>query len=102
MSYRISYSDKFDKSLDKIDNSNAQKILKYLKNHVDGSENPRASGKALTGNLKGLWRYRVGDYRITMFYPNNAYESMPKIINFHPFVCNSFIFRKFVVENKNL
>lgn len=24
----------------------------------------RAHGKALTGNLKGIWRYRVGDYRI--------------------------------------
>ncbi|GHT15881.1 hypothetical protein FACS189426_23720 [Bacteroidia bacterium] len=64
MSYSLSFSDKFDKSLDKIDNANAQKILKYLKKNVDGSENPRTFGKALIGNLKGLWRYRVGDYRI--------------------------------------
>ncbi|GHS88149.1 hypothetical protein FACS1894201_09590 [Bacteroidia bacterium] len=64
MSYSLSFSDKFDKSLDKIDNANAQKILKYLKKNVDGSENPRAFGKALIGKLKGLWRYRVGDYRI--------------------------------------
>ena len=28
------------------------------------AENPRVKGKALTGDLKGLWRYRVGDYRI--------------------------------------
>jgi mRNA interferase RelE/StbE len=27
-------------------------------------ENPRTSGKALKGNLGGLWRYRVGDYRV--------------------------------------
>ena len=27
-------------------------------------EDPRSRGKALTGNLAGLWRYRVGDYRI--------------------------------------
>ena len=27
-------------------------------------ENPRNNGKALTGQLGGLWRYRVGDYRI--------------------------------------
>jgi len=26
--------------------------------------NPRSKGKALSGNLKGLWRYRVGDYRV--------------------------------------
>ncbi|MDR0506540.1 MAG: type II toxin-antitoxin system RelE/ParE family toxin [Dysgonamonadaceae bacterium] len=64
MSYRISYSDKFDKSLEKIDFAHAQKILKYLKKNVDGSENPRAFGKALTGNMKGLWRYRIGNYRV--------------------------------------
>ena len=27
-------------------------------------EDPRSRGKALTGNLAGVWRYRVGDYRI--------------------------------------
>ncbi|MDR1746471.1 MAG: type II toxin-antitoxin system RelE/ParE family toxin [Tannerella sp.] len=64
MSYSIFYSDKFEKSLDKIDFAHAQQILKYLKKHVDGSENPRAFGKSLVGNYKGLWRYRVGDYRI--------------------------------------
>ncbi|GHU72895.1 hypothetical protein FACS189413_16640 [Bacteroidia bacterium] len=35
-----------------------------MKKNVDGSENPRAFGKALVSNLKGLWRYRVGNYRI--------------------------------------
>jgi mRNA interferase RelE/StbE len=27
-------------------------------------ENPRGIGKALTGPLGDLWRYRVGDYRV--------------------------------------
>lgn len=27
-------------------------------------ENPRDAGKALTGPLSGLWRYRIGDYRL--------------------------------------
>lgn len=27
-------------------------------------DNPRDRGKALTGGLSGLWRYRVGDYRV--------------------------------------
>ncbi|WP_211236547.1 type II toxin-antitoxin system RelE family toxin [Arthrobacter castelli] len=26
--------------------------------------NPRDSGKALVGDKGGLWRYRVGDYRV--------------------------------------
>ena len=25
---------------------------------------PRIRGKALTGRLAGLWRYRIGDYRV--------------------------------------
>ena len=27
-------------------------------------DNPHMSGKALVGNYAGLWRYRVGDYRL--------------------------------------
>lgn len=28
------------------------------------TEDSRQRGKALTANLAGLWRYRVGDYRV--------------------------------------
>jgi mRNA interferase RelE/StbE len=28
------------------------------------TEDPRQRGKALTANLSGLWRYRVGDHRV--------------------------------------
>lgn len=27
-------------------------------------KNPREKGKALAGNLNGLWRYRIGNYRL--------------------------------------
>jgi mRNA interferase RelE/StbE len=27
-------------------------------------DDPRSTGKALTGPLGGLWRYRIGDYRV--------------------------------------
>lgn len=27
-------------------------------------ENPRQKGKALVGELKGMWRYRIGNYRV--------------------------------------
>ena len=39
-------------------------ILKYLRERIATAENPRRFGHALTGDLKGLWRYRVGDHRI--------------------------------------
>ena len=41
----------------------AQRVLKAL-DELEGIEDPRSKGKALTGTLRGLWRYRVGDYRI--------------------------------------
>ncbi|MFQ8978526.1 MAG: type II toxin-antitoxin system RelE family toxin [Veillonella sp.] len=31
---------------------------------VDNVENPRYLGKSLTGNKTGLWRYRIGNYRV--------------------------------------
>lgn len=39
-------------------------ILKWIKKHLEGTDNPRTIGKGLVGELTGLWRYRVGDYRL--------------------------------------
>ena len=64
MSWDIVYSEKAVHTLAKIDKSNRDKILKWLDKNIVGSANPKAYGKSLAGNLSGLWRYRVGDYRI--------------------------------------
>lgn len=63
MAYRIETSKGFRKSLSKLSHDTAQRVLKAIK-ELDGIEDPRSQGKALTGRLRGLWRYRVGDYRI--------------------------------------
>ena len=39
-------------------------ILRYLRKRIATAEDPRRFGKPLTADLKGLWRYRVGNYRI--------------------------------------
>jgi mRNA interferase RelE/StbE len=36
----------------------------WLEKHIEGSNDPRISGKGLTGDKSGQWRYRVGKYRI--------------------------------------
>jgi mRNA interferase RelE/StbE len=41
-----------------------QTILRYLRERVAGSPDPKQFGKPLRMNLAGLWRYRVGDYRL--------------------------------------
>ena len=51
------------KQLTKLDNSAKRRILDYM-DDVARLKNPRERGKMLIGNMPGLWRYRVGDYRI--------------------------------------
>jgi mRNA interferase RelE/StbE len=52
------------KQLAKIDRQNARRITDFLQQRVAVSDNPRSAGKALSGPLGTLWRYRVGDYRL--------------------------------------
>jgi mRNA interferase RelE/StbE len=62
--WRVVVSKSAQKTLEKL-GANAQKeILLYLYERVTSARNPKQLGKPLTGKLKGLWRYRVGDYRI--------------------------------------
>lgn len=53
------------KSLDKIGHTDAKRIRNFLKQRLATTSDPRQLGKALTGKeLEGLWRYRVGDFRL--------------------------------------
>lgn len=61
---KINLSKKAQKNLDKLDNSIAKVITDYL-SEIEALEDPRSRGKTLTGNLAGLWRYRVSDYRVS-------------------------------------
>ena len=51
------------KQLRKLDAAISKRVLDYLE-QIEKLDNPRSRGKGLTANLSGLWRYRVGDYRI--------------------------------------
>ena len=64
MSYSVETTSRFDREFKRLDRY-TQRILKaWIEKNLMGCENPRSQGKALTGNLKGLWRYRIGDYRL--------------------------------------
>ena len=42
----------------------SQRVIAFLDERIQNSENPRLFGKVLTGDLGEFWRYRTGDYRI--------------------------------------
>ncbi len=60
---RIEYTETVRKQLKKLDKTMQKRILDYM-DEVGQLENPRSRGKALVENMRGLWRYRVGDYRV--------------------------------------
>jgi mRNA interferase RelE/StbE len=68
LAWTIEYSDTALGKLRKLDRQRAQAIADYMDKRIATTDNPRDFGrdfgKALTGSLKGRWRFRVGDYRI--------------------------------------
>lgn len=63
LAWKVELTDTAAKQLARLDKTQAQRITKYLR-RVMMLEDPRDAGKALTGNLRTYWRYRVGDYRV--------------------------------------
>lgn len=63
MAWTIDVSEKAVRALRKLDRQTARRIRDELA-EIAELEDPRSRGRALVGNLAGLWRYRVGDYRV--------------------------------------
>ncbi len=60
--YRVEWSERAVRELDKLDRQTARAIVRFMAERIQAVDSPRSSGKPLRG--EGLWRYRVGDYRI--------------------------------------
>lgn len=63
MSWEVELSPDVVKWFRKADPQTARRVRDALR-AITTLESPRDRGKALTGGLSGLWRYRVGDYRV--------------------------------------
>lgn len=62
--YKVEYTSAAQKTIRKMDPGVRAMILKWIDKNLEGVENPRTHGKGLTANLAGLWRYRIGNYRL--------------------------------------
>ena len=62
--WKIEWDSKALKEAKKLDKNARKKIINYLEKRVLAGQNPYQLGKPLKGNKAGIWRYRVGDYRI--------------------------------------
>ena len=64
LTWTIEYTATARTQLRKLDKQIARRIVDYMNERVAVLEDPRIVGKALTGVLGELWRYRVGDCRV--------------------------------------
>jgi len=64
LAWTVEYDPRVEKDLKKLDRAIQQEILDYMHTRIATDENPRRFGKDLRRSKRGLWRYRVGDYRI--------------------------------------
>jgi len=62
--WRVEFDSDAARDLRKLGAVAERAILSYLRKRIATANDPRRFGRPLTGDLKGLWRYRVGDYRI--------------------------------------
>lgn len=63
-SWQVEFLPGAARDLKKLGPDAQRTILRYLRERIATAADPRRFGHALTGDKKGLWRYRVGDYRI--------------------------------------
>ncbi len=69
--WSVETTDQFDRDYKKIDRAVQRRVIAYLE-EVGTLDDPRQRGKALTANHAGVWRYRVGEYRILVQMLDNT------------------------------
>ena len=62
--WQVEFDRAADRDLRKLGSEAERLITRYLRERIATADDPRRFGRALTGDRKGLWRYRMGDYLI--------------------------------------
>lgn len=62
--WELVFSEDGLRSIKKLDKAIQKRIISSFEDKFLKSDNPKIYAKPLTENLAGLWRFRVGDYRI--------------------------------------
>lgn len=64
MAWKIEITKSATKQMQKLDKAIQRRIVSFLREKLEKTNNPRSYGKALQGEKISLWRYRVDDYRL--------------------------------------
>ncbi|MDA3898321.1 MAG: type II toxin-antitoxin system RelE/ParE family toxin [Desulfobacteraceae bacterium] len=72
MIWKVEFDERARKELRKLDRQAQVNILSYLRTRIATHEDPRRFGDPLRKTLIGLWKYRVGPYRIICYINENV------------------------------
>lgn len=64
MAWTVEWDEQAIKDAQRLGHEARNRVTAYLRERIATDDNPRRFGKALLGSMAGLWRYRVGAYRI--------------------------------------
>ena len=64
MAWSVNFEPRALDELEKLDRAAQKRIVAFCQKHFPREGNPRLWAKALAGNKVGLWRYRIGSYRM--------------------------------------
>jgi mRNA interferase RelE/StbE len=64
LAWKVEFLEEAARNLAKLDKASQTRIVRFVRERLEGAENPRRLGKPMKGNHAGRWRYRVGDYRL--------------------------------------
>lgn len=64
MTWKIEFDSKARKEFKKLSKEVQREIQHFLRKKLIDSSNPREFGKPLMHDKSGLWRYRIGIYRL--------------------------------------
>lgn len=72
MKYRAEATQRFDREFKKLDRYTQRMLASWIIKNLEGCDDLRQHGKALTANRAGQWRYRIGDYRLICSIEDDA------------------------------
>ena len=75
MAWTVSFEPRAFKELGQLDRTLQRRMVSFLQRLQD-ADDPRKTGKPLRGEMRGLWRYRVGEYRIVCSLDDQALSVM--------------------------
>jgi mRNA interferase RelE/StbE len=73
LTWKIEFTEEATKDFKRLDRSVQRLIHRYLRERIATDNSPRRLGKPLRGEKQGLWRYRIGDYRVICYIEDEMF-----------------------------